>query len=278
MFVAAFVVQFPMPSWVCQWKPFWIPFGESFKKAFLEECVFIGDDSSDEQRVSDFLVLIHSTGNTDYTRDVHPPTPRPARQPDSLPWESTRPQDKAYFLERIEAHCLLYHPRQLHPPKAAQSLPERLELPFSSDEILSGYEDIVSSGTDHFTAWVKMDPREVLVHHMVDVQKATADFREASERRPATSSQTNCANICLKLHCKSRECRVDVSQGNRITLSLSLSWTPTEFSSGTYLLFPKSVLDLTVEFMYCVMHVTSKMSGTVSCCTQRSKCCLPLKS
>ena len=31
----------------------------------------------------------------------------------------------------------------------------------------------------------------VLVHHVVDVQKATADFREASERRPATSCQTN---------------------------------------------------------------------------------------
>ena len=70
---------------------------------------------------------------------------------------------------------------------------ERLELLFSSDEILSGYKDIVSSGTDQFTAWVKMDPHEVLVHHMVDVQKATADFREASERRPASSSQTHSA-------------------------------------------------------------------------------------
>ena len=69
-----------------------------------------------------------------------------------------------------------------------------MELPFSNDEILSGYEDIVSSGTDQLTAWVKMNPDEVLVHHMVDVQKATADFHEASEWRPATSSHTNCAN------------------------------------------------------------------------------------
>ena len=139
LFVAAFVVQLPMPSWVCQWKPFWIPFGESFKKAFLEECVFTGDDPSDEQRVSEFLVLIHSTGNTDYTRDVHPPTPRPARQPDSLPWESTRPQDKAYFWERIEAHCLLYSPNATSSTKGSSvPFPERLELPFSSDEILSG--------------------------------------------------------------------------------------------------------------------------------------------
>ena len=39
-----------------------------------------------------------------------------------------------------------------------------------------------------------MDAHEALVHHMVNIQKAVADFREASERRPATSSQTNRAN------------------------------------------------------------------------------------
>ena len=53
------------------------------------------------------------------------------------------PQDKAYFWERIEAplpplwprpKCNFTHPRQLSP------FPERLELPFSKDEILSGYE------------------------------------------------------------------------------------------------------------------------------------------
>ena len=50
-----------------------------------------------------FPVLLHSTGNTDYIRDDHPSTPRQSRQPDSLPWEPTRPQDKAYFWERMEA-------------------------------------------------------------------------------------------------------------------------------------------------------------------------------
>ena len=81
----------------------------------------------------------------------HPPTPRPSRQPDSLPWEPTRPQDKAYFGERIGApllplrpRCNFIHPRQLSPFR------ERLGLPFSNDEILSGFEDIVSSGTDQF--------------------------------------------------------------------------------------------------------------------------------
>ena len=40
----------------------------------------------------------------------------------------------------------------------------------------------------------RLSPHEVLVQHMVDIQRDTADFREASERRPATSSQTNSVN------------------------------------------------------------------------------------
>ena len=120
---------------------------------------------SDEQNAMDFPVL-HNTDHTDCIRDDQPPTPRPSGQPDSLPWEPTRPQDKAYFWKRIDAplrpsrprpKCNFIHPRQLSP------FPERLELPFSNDEILCGYEDIVSSGTDHFTAWVKVSPHEVLV-------------------------------------------------------------------------------------------------------------------
>ena len=165
-----------MPSWVCQWKPFWIPVGDSFKKAFVEEWVFISSESSDEQNVTDFPVL-HSIGQTDCIRDDHPPTPRPSRQFDSLPWEPTRPQDNAYFWERIEAplpplrprpKCNFIHPRQLRP------FPERLELPFSNDEILCGYEEIDSQ-------------HEILVQHMVDIHEATADFRDASERKPAST-------------------------------------------------------------------------------------------
>ena len=33
--VAAFVVEFLMSGWVCQWKPFWIPVGESFPIGLL---------------------------------------------------------------------------------------------------------------------------------------------------------------------------------------------------------------------------------------------------
>ena len=73
----------------------------------------------------------------------------------------------------LRARCNFIHPRQLSP------FPECLELPFSSKEIFSGFEDVVSSGTYQFTPWVKTEPHDILVHHLVDVPKAIADFREA---------------------------------------------------------------------------------------------------
>ena len=42
-------------------------------------------------------------------------------------------------------------------------------LPLPSEEILSGYEDIVSSGTDQITTWVKTHLDATLVQHTVDV-------------------------------------------------------------------------------------------------------------
>ena len=83
--------------------------------------------------------------------------------------------------------CNFIHPRQLSP------FPERVELPFSNEVILSCYEEFDSSGTDLFATWVKMSEHEILVQHM-DIQKASAEFREASERKPATSSHKNSSN------------------------------------------------------------------------------------
>ena len=60
------------------------------------------------------------------------------------------------------------------PSQSSCPFPERLEVPFPSEEILSGCEDIFSSGTDQRTTWVKTDPDATLVQHMVDVQKAIA--------------------------------------------------------------------------------------------------------
>ena len=54
-----------MSGWVCQWKPFWIPVGDSFKKAFVEEWVFISGEPSDGQNTVEFPVL-HSFDHSDY--------------------------------------------------------------------------------------------------------------------------------------------------------------------------------------------------------------------
>ena len=178
-------LTFLMSGWVCQWKPFWIPLGESFQKAYLEEWIRMGDDSSDEQGYKGYI-------SKSKLREEAAPAPRPAGQPDALPLESIGPQSTASFWERtgaplppLRSRCNFIHPKQLSP------FPERLKLPFSSEEILSGFKDIVSSGTDQFTAWVKTGPHATLVRHMVDVRKATADFQEASERRHGTPSQAN---------------------------------------------------------------------------------------
>ena len=62
---------------------------------------------------------------------------------------------------------------------------------FKNEVILPSYEELDSSGNDLFTSWVKMSDHEILVQHMVDIEMILAEFREASERKHATSSHTN---------------------------------------------------------------------------------------
>ena len=196
-----------MSGWVCQWKPFWIPVEDSFKKAYMEEWVFIRDVPSEGPSSTD-------------QGEVIPETPRVSNLASSLLWEPAKPHDKECFLERIDAplpplrprpKCDFIHPQQLSP------FPERLELPFSSDDILSGYEELDSSGNDLFTSWARLGEHEILVEHMVDIEKATAEFREASERKHATSSH-------LKSSRKRFATRSIVQRRLRI-LHLE-SWTP----------------------------------------------------
>ena len=66
---------------------------------------------------------------------------------------------------------------------------ERLVLPSSSEVILSRNEEIDSSGNDLFTSWAKLSEHEILVEHMVDIEKATAEFCEAYNRRDTISSR-----------------------------------------------------------------------------------------
>ena len=156
-----------MTGWVCQWKPFWIPVDDSFKKAYVEEWVFQVTDTSD---------LSLSGGH----RDAIPETPKVSLPVSSSPGEAPKPKDSACSRERIEAPL---------PPLLPRPTCDRLKLPFSCDAILSGYEDLHLPGSDQFTMWGKMTPDEILTEHVVDIHRIEADFRDAFERNLASSSQ-----------------------------------------------------------------------------------------
>ena len=89
-----------------------------------------------------------------------------------------------------EHHC--FHPKAcatFFHPKQHGSFPDRLKLPYPDEEILSGYEEDVSSIRDGFTPWVKAEFKTVLERRTVDLRKVHAEFREASPRRHVTSYQ-----------------------------------------------------------------------------------------
>ena len=129
LFFSAFCILCGAHCPVCQWKPFWIPVDDSFKKAYVEESVFQVTDTSD-------FSLSGGQG------DVIPETPKVSMHVPSSPWGPPKNEDSACSRERIEAPL---------PPLLPRPTCERLELPFSCDAILSGYEDLVSSGSDQFT-------------------------------------------------------------------------------------------------------------------------------
>ena len=95
-----------MTGWVCQWKPFWIPVDDSFKKAYVEEWVFQVADTSD---------LSFSGGQG----DVIPETPKVSMHVQSS--SSGPPKAK---IQLVEAPL---------PPLPPRPTCERLELPFSCD-------------------------------------------------------------------------------------------------------------------------------------------------
>ena len=68
-------------------------------------------------------------------------------------------------------------------------LPKRLSLQYPDAEILSGYEEDVSSIRDGFSAWVKSDPEAILHRHIVDAKGADPAFREAPLRKHAPTEE-----------------------------------------------------------------------------------------
>ena len=79
---------------------------DSFKKAFVQEWVFISDVPSEGPNTYDVLML-HNTDHSEYILM----TPRTSKHSTSLSWETAKPQDKACFWERIEAPLPPLRPR-----------------------------------------------------------------------------------------------------------------------------------------------------------------------
>ena len=77
-----------------------------------------------------------------------------------------------------------------HPLPSGVEL-ERLDLPFSTSDILSGYEDDVTVRNDSFTLWTRIKIEDLLALHMVDADRAAAKYREASERNLDNSSSVH---------------------------------------------------------------------------------------
>ena len=155
----------PMTGWVCQWKPFWIPVDDSFKKAY-----------NGSSRSLILLIFPFPEVRGCYSRNS-----KGVVACLIVTMGSTKPEVSACSRERIEAPL---------PPLQPRPTCDRLELPFSCDAILSGYEDLHLPGSDQFTMWGKMTPDEILTEHVVDIHRIEADFRDASERIQASSSQT----------------------------------------------------------------------------------------
>ena len=153
-----------MSGWICQWKPFWIPVGDSRRKAYIEEWFYAASDApTNPAEMKECFTKLERP-------DVAPPAPGP--------------QDTASSWDNVEAP-LPPRPRgqvtSTHPLPTC-SAPERLKLPFPTGDILSGYADDVTSDNDLFTSWAKIEPEALLALDMVDARRAAAEYREEARQ------------------------------------------------------------------------------------------------
>ena len=204
--VSSLVGVFLVTEWVCRWKPFWIPVGNTFQKAYLEEWQLVDDGSIRDHGenstetvpcVSDSWMLWKAENKDGTVKHEQPldtaSAPKSSWQavgePDAPTGKLSGTLGTSVFWEKSEAplphpkrSCHFIHPKQLSP------FPERLELPFPDEEILSGYEEDMSFIRYGFT-WVKACSNTTLEQHVVNVRKALAEYREGSVGRHDTSAQ-----------------------------------------------------------------------------------------
>ena len=123
------------PGWICQWKPCWILVGDSFQKAYLEEWIHMGDDSTSnlgEQCMANIPTMVQGAEYKDCTTkqkrpEEAPPAPRSSWQGggehDTPTWKLSGTQGTASFSERTGAPLPPLGPRcKFITPEAARSL------------------------------------------------------------------------------------------------------------------------------------------------------------
>ena len=102
-----------MSGWIFQWKPFWIPVGDSFLNAYIEEWFYAGSDApANPAEMKQWVTKLERP-------DVAPPAPD--LQDPASPWEN------------VEAPLPPSSPRgqvTFTHPLPTCSAPERLKLPF----------------------------------------------------------------------------------------------------------------------------------------------------
>ena len=171
-----------MSGWVCHWKPFWIPVGDSWKKALREEWFFIGDEHADEQAPIDD----HVFESTDYSNCILGAT-RISFLSGRVPCETTT------FGNGWRHHCTYCG----HGPNATSYI-RNSSVPFPNvwychfRAMISCQATRILSPQDRITLllWVKISPHEFSVGHVVDTHKVVAHFRDAFEGKQSSSSQT----------------------------------------------------------------------------------------
>ena len=193
---------------VCNWTPFCFPRGGTFQNAYLEEWYQEDDDPShihaEESKNSHKSRSFSRTAAPESlhavlddgwnaTREIPAPCGCPSLPQSSWQlvgdtneptkhWKHTETQKSAVFLEPLGAPV----PQFFHPVQFG-ILPKRSSLPYPDAEILSGYEEDVSSVRGGFSAWVKSDPETILHRHFVDAKGANPAFREAPVRKHSPS-------------------------------------------------------------------------------------------
>ena len=116
--------------------------------------------------------------------------------------EVSRPT-RRYILEISESTTVTENAflRSFHfiHPEQYGAFPRRIVLPYPYSEILSRYEEDVSSIRDDFTAWVKSDPETILQRHVVDSKGIYLAYREAPATRHSLviTSTITCQTVQL---------------------------------------------------------------------------------